>query len=111
LAGFQPLIRFLGDFSILQSQISPKTAYENASPSPDSSGNPFYGGVRHEKIAAHSGKQLLTFIIIPIFQMPKLGFDSAQPDKLYLYIIYVYQKITRQVLVNCRVCYCDFIFT
>ncbi len=31
----------------------------NWRPSPDRSGNPFYGGVRHKKIAADSGKQLL----------------------------------------------------
>jgi hypothetical protein len=28
----------------------------NACPSPDRSGNPFYGGVRHKKIGADSGK-------------------------------------------------------
>jgi len=57
---------------------SPKASSEDASPSPDRSGNPFYGGVRHEKIAAHSGKQLQIKSEIPIFKMP--GFNSAQPD-------------------------------
>jgi len=41
---------------LARASFSRKYSFEDRSPSPDRSGNPFYGGVRHEKIAADSGK-------------------------------------------------------
>ncbi|WP_162927217.1 hypothetical protein [Flavobacterium anhuiense] len=63
--------------------------------SPDRSGNPFYGGVRHKKIAADSGKQLLKK------QNPKLLNSKSQNWMRFTslsmgavaFSLYMYKKI------------------
>jgi len=65
-----------------------KTSSEALSPSPDSpeasGGNPFWAGVRPEKIGADSGKKLLIKFQFLKFQN-RTGFDSAQPDMLVIH--------------------------
>jgi hypothetical protein len=48
--------RFLPFLHAQKKHFSRKGPSEDGISSPDSSGNPFYGGVRHEKIGADSGK-------------------------------------------------------
>jgi len=70
-AEFQGLHLFFWDFFISSFLlVLEKTSSGTLSPSPDSpeasGGNPFWAGVRHEKIEADSGKKLLIIIKIPI---------------------------------------------
>ncbi|MHC0448337.1 hypothetical protein ACWA1F_23240, partial [Flavobacterium sp. 3-218] len=65
---------FLPVFQLLTDSLFPnarKSSSGNGSPSPDRSGNPFWGGVRPKKIAADSGKWLLIFIKSQIFKNSK----------------------------------------
>jgi hypothetical protein len=48
--------RFLPFLHAQKKHFSRKSPSEDGISSPDRSGNPFYGGVRHEKIEADSGK-------------------------------------------------------